>query len=417
MNSHAHLDVSCFVALGDSITSGYADGALYFTGQTFSYANILAGQLKHIGCGNFRQPLMPENSVGVDPLGNARLSLKRGDDVLKNYVLDYFSAQGDLEALSNPIYNTQGPFNNMGVPGAKVTTLLAPGFGNPEHGSGNYNPFFTRMASNPITASMLSDVVLMRPTFFSLFIGNNDALAYALSGGTLNPITPLNGAPGIGFKESLVKIVSTLTNNGAKGVIASLPSIEFIPYFTCIPYNGVLLNYSQTSALNETFKNTAIRFSEGRNPFLVDDPVKGIRQLEMGELVLMDILLDSAKMDFVAAKQPLPKKYVLTLAELKKVQEAITGYNHVIQSLAIEKKLAFVDIHSLVMTARPDRFYNPVSYTLDYNRRGVFSLDGLHPNAFGQSIIANEFIKAINTTFGTEIAPVKIIQYPGLKFP
>ena len=51
--------------------------------------------------------------------------------------------------LSENCYAAQGPFNNLGVPGAKVITLLAPEYGNQKLGEGNYNPFFARICSNP----------------------------------------------------------------------------------------------------------------------------------------------------------------------------------------------------------------------------------------------------------------------------
>jgi len=42
-------DFSNFVALGDSLTAGYADGALYLMGQENSYPNILAQQFALVG--------------------------------------------------------------------------------------------------------------------------------------------------------------------------------------------------------------------------------------------------------------------------------------------------------------------------------------------------------------------------------
>ncbi|NLF43709.1 MAG: G-D-S-L family lipolytic protein, partial [Bacteroidales bacterium] len=51
-------DFSRYVAVGNSITAGYADGALYRQGQLFSYPNLIAEQLKQVGGGTFKQPLM-----------------------------------------------------------------------------------------------------------------------------------------------------------------------------------------------------------------------------------------------------------------------------------------------------------------------------------------------------------------------
>jgi hypothetical protein len=50
----------------------------------------------------------------------------------------------------------------------------------------------------------------------------------------------------------------------------------------------------------------------------------------------------------------------------------------------------------------------------------LFSLvikDGLHRNFFGQAIIANQFIKAINLTYQSNIPFVNILRYKGIQFP
>jgi hypothetical protein len=48
-----------YVALGNSLTSGYRDGALYLDGQNESYPSMIAQQMKLAGGGEFSQPLMP----------------------------------------------------------------------------------------------------------------------------------------------------------------------------------------------------------------------------------------------------------------------------------------------------------------------------------------------------------------------
>ena len=49
-----------YVAVGNSLTSGYANNGLYRSGQINSYPNILAGQFKLAGGGEFTQPLFTE---------------------------------------------------------------------------------------------------------------------------------------------------------------------------------------------------------------------------------------------------------------------------------------------------------------------------------------------------------------------
>ena len=43
------------------------------------------------------------------------------------------------------------------------------------------NPYFVRFASSA-TTSVIADFISQKPTFFSLWIGNNDVLLYALAG-------------------------------------------------------------------------------------------------------------------------------------------------------------------------------------------------------------------------------------------
>lgn len=54
---------SKYIALGNSLTAGYRDGALYSSGQAESYPSMLAMQMKLAGGGEFKQPMMPNLSL------------------------------------------------------------------------------------------------------------------------------------------------------------------------------------------------------------------------------------------------------------------------------------------------------------------------------------------------------------------
>ena len=405
------IDLDHYVALGDSITAGYADGALYHDAQLHAYPNILAVQFKRSD--NFRQPLMAKNSVGVNQDGQSRLCLSKRRGV-SNYALIHLADQGDKQALLQNQFTIQGPFNNIGVPGAKVITTTLRGFGNPANGEGNYNPFFTRMASDAKLASMLSDALLLKPTFFSVFIGNNDALAYALSGGTMNTITP----PSL-FEKHLREIVNTFTDNNAKGVIANLPSVAQIPYFYCIACNGLDLNEMNANILNTQYQSIYVNLTEGKNNFIMADlnSPNGFRQMKDGEFVLLDLLLDANKESYLTGLHPIPERYTLSLERIAEVENAINAYNKVIETLAREQHLALVDINTLLKSAKADRTYNCATHNLDYARKGVFSLDGLHPNAFGQALMANAFLQAINKTYDCQFDLVFSAKAKGIEFP
>jgi len=415
------LDVSKFVAIGNSITAGYADNALYYDGQMVSYVNLLAEQFKQIGGNEFRIPLMPAG-VGVGASGNAKLMLALKPDCKNVVSLSPIAAasSGDLAGLFTGI-NAEGPFNNMGVPGAKAITAVFPGYGNPALGLGNYNPFFTRMlrASEYATASMLGIAAEQKPTFYSLFIGNNDVLGYASSGGSSDIITPLSGAPSIGFNESIDAIVAGMSTNGAKAVIANVPDITNLPFFTTIPYNGlVLTRQSEVDSLNFTYAVAQLTFSIGVNAFVMAvAPPPFARQMKPNELVLLSTPKDSLKCGGWGSRKPLNNQFVLSLSEISKIQDAIYSFNIKLKDVADKNAYAFVDVNNFMAKTKKGIIYNGVTINTTFVSGGAFSLDAIHLTPLGNALLANEFIKSINSTYRSSIPMIEASKYKGVVFP
>lgn len=128
-------------------------------------------------------------------------------------------------------------FGNLGIPGAKSYHLLAPGYGSPAGLLVNppqANPYFVRMSTAPST-TVLADALVQQPSFYSLWIGGNDVLGYALSGGDgSDPLTPIST-----FKESYDFLLQKLSENGRKGVVANLAYVNTLPNFRLISVNPV----------------------------------------------------------------------------------------------------------------------------------------------------------------------------------
>ncbi len=242
------LDLSNFVALGNSLTAGFADGALYITGQENSYPNILAQQFKFVGGGEFTQPLMADNTGGF--AGNndtfpPRLVLVFDENQEPVGPAPYTGAPSTTDITAN----LGSTFNNMGVPGAKSFHLAFPGYG-------SLNPYFERFQQSA-TSTVVGDALALDPTLFSLWIGNNDILGYATSGGTgedhnmtgnIDPSTygdsdiTNNGV----FAQTYAGLVDALAAGGRKGVLIDLPDVTSIPFFTTVPF-------APLSPLDETF--------------------------------------------------------------------------------------------------------------------------------------------------------------------
>lgn len=235
-------DFSNYVAVGNSLTAGLSDGALFIDGQTASFPNMLASNFALVGGGSFSIPFMADNLGGLT-LG--------GQIIAENRFFLSFASGSPVPTRvagtpATEITNTlSGTFNNMGVPGAKSYHLLAPGYGNVAGvAAGLANPFYARFASSP-NATVLGDAAAQSPSFFSLWIGNNDILSYATSGGdgedqTGNPDPSSYGSNDITdptvFAGVLDGILQTLKAGGSDGVIANLPDVTTIPYFTTVPF-------------------------------------------------------------------------------------------------------------------------------------------------------------------------------------
>ncbi|MFI5149275.1 MAG: SGNH/GDSL hydrolase family protein [Bacteroidia bacterium] len=415
--SKGSINPTTYVAIGNSITSGYADNALYYDGQKVSYPFLISEQLKLVGGGDFSQPLMSAGSPGIGSAGNSRFVLGHLTDCLgvSNLMPVPFASSGDAAALSMNIYNTQGPFNNMGVPGAKSFHVLAPGYG---HASGG-NPFFYRMASNPATTSIIADALAQNPTFFSVFIGNNDVLAYAMNGGASDSIT----SPSL-FSSCINNIVNALSANGAKGVIGNIPDIINLPYFTTIPWNGLTLRQGQADTLNADMPNgtggSLYNFQAGNNAFVIADPSVPFlfkRQILPGEYILLNTPLDSIKCHYLGTLIPIPNCHVLTRAEVANIEAAISNFNMTIQAAATSKGLAFVDVNTFMNKTNKGIVYDGMALNTAFVSGGAFSLDGIHLNPIGNALLANEFLKSMNATFGSTLPLVDATRYRGVIFP
>jgi hypothetical protein len=233
-------DFSKYVAIGASFTAGYTDNALFKAAQEYSFPNLLSQQFAKIGGGSFNQPLTNDNYGGLAAAGTRipgfepRLVFGGAGPVALESLIGPVTVTTDV-TVNKPT----GPFNNMGIPGAKSFHFLYDGYGNIANlASKTANPYFVRMASNP-TATVLGDAMAQSPTFFTLSeIGGNDVLGYAISGGDGSEvITPSMGAVGVGFDQTYSYIVSTLTSSGAKGIVTNVPYITDLPHFTTVPYN------------------------------------------------------------------------------------------------------------------------------------------------------------------------------------
>ena len=431
------LDFSTYISVGASFTAGYTDGAMFIAAQENSFPNILAGKFGT----EFIQPLMNDN-IGGFVYGGTAVQPPRF----------YFNGAGParLPAMPTTELTTvlSGPFHNFGAPGAKSFHLGVPGYG-------ALNPYFGRMASSP-SASVLGDALATNPTFFTLSeIGGNDVLGYALSGGSgvdqtgnFDP-SSYGGSditdPNV-FASVFSGMVSALTANGAKGVVANVPYITDLANFTTVPYNPVPLDAATAGAVSSAFAaynggiqqafaylvavtpmtqemadaeiaKRTISFSAGQNAVLLVDEyltdlsafgIPSYRQSAADDLLLLasstviGTTVGGNPQYINGVTVPLGDQWVLTPEEQSAIMTATDAYNTTIAAVASSNpNVALVDFKGVLTEASSGIQFDAYTMTTSLVTGGLVSLDGVHLTARGYALMANKILAATDAEFGS----------------
>jgi lysophospholipase L1-like esterase len=115
---------------------------------------------------------------------------------------------------------------------------------------------------------------------------------------------------------------------------------------------------------------------------------------------------------------PIDNQYVLDGNEIALTKDYVTAYNTTIKSIAQQKGLAVFDAFTFLNDIKAHGILvDGVSASSSYISGGIFSLDGVHLTPRGYALVANQFIKAINSTYNSSIPLVKVSNYRGVKFP
>lgn len=463
-------DFSIFVSVGDSLTAGYADGALYRDGQLNSFPAIMAQQFALTGGGDFGQPLMPDGATGSLNFGGVDLS--RPDRLM-------IAASGVdnppvLPETINTVQSTDiqtriagaGTFRNMGVPGAKSFHLSVNTYGTlslAAIGGGLASPYFARFASADNT-TVLIDAASLVSSFFTLWIGANDILGYATDGGSTNNAVPPYGTateditdPAV-FAGSFDFAVASLNNAGNIGLLVNVPDVAVIPYFTTAPYNPVPMDQTTADAVNNNYDTTynaglaaaagamlitpeeqaqrTIRFEAIEdNALVIEDesltvitlpPAFGgttlpnIRQATANDFVLLPALskigtlADPMDLNSVwGVGEPMADGDVLTEFEHGQIETARAAYNTTIKDAAdMNSDLLFLDAAALLEElGTTGILYGSGGVSSAFIQGGAFSADGIHLTARGNAVIANEIFKVINEGLDAYIPPVDPSDY------
>jgi hypothetical protein len=450
------LNFSKYIAVGASFTAGYSDGALFKASQESSFPNILASKFSTVGGGDFKQPLMADNIGGL-LFGGTEIAAPRL----------YFNGAGPTRLVADPTtdvtVSVAGALNNYGVPGAKSFHFLAPGYGNVQGvPAGLANPYFARMASSA-SATVLGDAMAQSPTFFTLSeVGGNDVLSFATSGGsgvdrspnTAENLNPANYGgnditnPNV-FASVFSGMVTALTANGAKGVVATAADITLLPFFTTVPFNPIPMDASTATGVNSAYAaynggiqqafaylvaytpmtqemadaeiaKRTISFTEGANAVVImDEDLTDLTGINPGLISMRQstaedflVLTGSSFIGTLADPSnpssvngvgvPLADKWVLTSNELASIKAATDAYNATIGEIAAaNENVALIDLNAILREAASGIKFDRYTLTTNLVSGGLVSLDGIHLTGRGYALMANRILGAVDAKFGS----------------
>ena len=402
-----------YVAIGNSITAGYQSGGIMDSTQRRSYAALLAGQMGT----RFAFPSLAGRGCNP-PIINFTTQVGFG-----NVSASSRSLTCDLR---NPTSATD-ILNNVAVPGATVADITA--------ASGT-------TASNTLTSLFLGGKTQVQkaldasPTFASVWIGNNDVLAPAVSG-VLVPMTGVS--PGVtaqtAFQTSYDAAISQLTAGapGLAGVLIGVGNVTNIPLL--FPVAVLQTNAAFLAGFDQ---------AAGRVPTSTD-PVKAAAMTidpnctgAGATLISFRIVSEIAKFrnDTNATGQP-PKSitaraghpahiacgpnsvgfpatvgdiFILTTTEQAALATAVADYNTYISGKATALGWAYMNpnilLDSLKTAGQIPVAPNLASATATFG--AWLSLDGVHPSTQAHRAITNHVVNAINAKYATTLTTISV---------
>jgi lysophospholipase L1-like esterase len=434
------------VFVGSSLTAGFQSGGLVEDLQVKSFPSLIYHQM---GQGSLiEQPLINDPGISSTPGFG---------------VLDFNPATGEIAPrgtytdprllLNNATLGR--PYDNLGVPGAKLKDVLET-----FDGSGG-NPFFDLILRNPNfgNTTQVQQAQLLAPTLVVVWIGSNDVLGAALDGGDSTLITPVAQ-----FQQDYGRLLQELAKirDGKAGIILlNIPNITDIPYVNILDGTPVyqdlgfgpqpVVFQSVTDTLTGLPKVEPVNFDptgqttiylpllteEGLAttgspiehlllPFVseyadITTPAPGVPDsaamvdiLQIPPPLASQIQAGMINAGLIPSGTPIAGSLTITEAEEAVLIKAVEDFNNFIESAANANGIPWIDAKAKLEELNQSGIEGYTgSYVLFDPANTAFSLDGVHPNNGGYAIFAKEIINLMNQFPDIDIPPIDIQQFKG----
>jgi hypothetical protein len=386
-----------YVALGDSLTAGVESQCLVERNQVNSYP----AQLAHLfGVNDFQQPIVQEIALTNPPVGTTCLGAV--------FVPPATISVGPVSQMGSPLnLLLQRPYDNLGFPGAEVADLTQLTHSTSAQPSSAL--VLRNVTGSPLDGTSAVDQadLLLAPVqnnIVTLWIGSNDVLGAATSGIVVDGVTVTTVADFTASYGAILDAIGPVTSTMAR---ANIPDVTAIPFTSTIP--PVLVDpATRQPVLIDGHPVALLGQGDAANPCVPVAPDQGC-PLPTGTLVTLPasaLLAQGIGIPVAAGGtgQPLPHGFIdasgahggVTLYpdEVAFLQQRVVDYN---QAIASFDPIIVVDIYSILNDVRAHGYHvGGLTLTSTYVTGGIFSYDGVHPSTIGYTLIADEFVKAIN---------------------
>ena len=356
-----------YVAMGTSLSMGWASDGVYGESQATSWPVQLADQLHT----SFSYPAIA--APGCKPPYAAPLGSFRRIDGSLSYVPNTTCAPNETGITL--------PTSNLAVENATAGEALT---GTPETASQGRQPVTSRVL--PSGKTQITAMQSLSPTFVSVEFGGNEILP--AQAGVLIPnvtFTPFET-----FRTNYAQIINAVKSTGARALLVSIRTdLRNFPAIRTGP---------EIAAQREAFAayNVSVNADCDESPnFLF---VRGI--------VPTAILTGAAMRPFgvpynlSCADRPLTQDFILTPSDIAFINDLAERMSDEIERQAAVNGYAVFPLGVLYNTAKDGVPFDLASYLTSTTPYGeLISLDGVHPSAMGQAVFAKAAAKAIRKNY------------------
>jgi hypothetical protein len=393
----AQADFTKIVSVGASVDSGFTDSCWVKHGQLDAWPAIFARQA---GTAAFEQPII--NEPGLGPC-----------QILTS-LAPSFGAAPNTGTPAN--LTLARPYDNLAIPGylaASVVTCKT------NTGTVPCKNALIDLVLRGSGATVLEQAASLHPTFAIVGVLGNELLGPATSGTVIDGVTliPATGANSYGAAyKVIVDTLKTAQGGTGKGIVATIPDVTSLPYFTTVsPVIG--LNPATGApiyVLGPTGCGAAPACPVPAGT-LVPLPLGGYMKLGYGIPCAVAPTLPKCN-------NPLPDNGgvlegaaapgLLYPPEVALLKSRGAAYNDQITTLATADGYKVFDTAALLADiAAHGREFAGMTLTSSYLTGGIFGYDGVHPTATGYAIVADEAVQFVNLAFGTHIPRVNFYPY------